>query len=225
VTFRSGIVAVVGRPNTGKSSLINAMVGTKVAIVSNKPQTTRFPVRGVLTGADRQVVFTDTPGYHRPRTPLGERLNRRAEEAVADVDVVMLAGRYTLLEQDSLDDLLPVCVERRAGIVAAGIFNSGILAQAHPSPDAKYDYRDAPREVVDRARAIAAVCERYGTTLPAAAIAFPLAHPAVVSVCVGARSAAQVERNIDLYHAGIPADLWSELKALRLVREDAPVPT
>ncbi len=81
---------MVGRPNTGKSSLINAMVGTKVAIVSNKPQTTRYPVRGILTGPDRQVVFTDTPGYQRPRTPLGERLNRRAEEAVAGVDVVML---------------------------------------------------------------------------------------------------------------------------------------
>jgi D-threo-aldose 1-dehydrogenase len=141
-----------------------------------------------------------------------------------DVDVLMLAGRYTLLEQDGLNDLLALCLERGVGIVAAGIFNSGLLAKPYPSPNAKYDYREAPPELVERARVIAAVCERHDTTLPAAAIAFPLAHPAVVSVCVGARSAGQVQRNVHLYRTAPPADLWSELKALRLVREDAPVP-
>jgi len=90
VAFRSGFVAVVGRPNVGKSSLVNALVGTKVSIVSDKPQTTRHVVRGVLTGPDFQAVFTDTPGYHKPRTPLGDRLNRRVEEAVAEVDAVLL---------------------------------------------------------------------------------------------------------------------------------------
>jgi GTP-binding protein Era len=89
VTFRSGLVAVVGRPNVGKSSLVNALVGTKVAIVSDKPQTTRMVVRGITNGPDHQVVFTDTPGFHKPRTPLGERLNRRVEDAVADVDAVL----------------------------------------------------------------------------------------------------------------------------------------
>jgi D-threo-aldose 1-dehydrogenase len=142
----------------------------------------------------------------------------------ADMDVVMLAGRYTLLEQDSLDELLPLCVERGVRVVAAGVFNSGLLAQRRPRPDAKYNYTDAPAELVERTNAIAAVCERHGTSLPAAALAFPLAHPAVVSVCVGARSAAQVERNVALYAQPLASDLWEELKAKRLLRDDAPVP-
>ena len=141
-----------------------------------------------------------------------------------DIDVVMLAGRYTLLEQDSLDQLLPLCEERRVGIVAAGVFNSGLLASPQPPSEAKYNYETAPGELLDRARRIAAICDRHGTTLPAAAIAFPLAHPAVVSVCLGARSAKQVQRNVALYGQPIPADLWSELKATRLLRADAPVP-
>jgi GTPase len=90
VTFRFGAVVVVGRPNVGKSSLVNALVGTKVAIVSDKPQTTRFGIRGVLTGEDHQIVFADTPGYHRPRTALGDRLNRRVEDAVSNVDAILL---------------------------------------------------------------------------------------------------------------------------------------
>jgi GTP-binding protein Era len=88
--FRSGFVAVVGRPNVGKSSLINALVGQKVTIVSDKPQTTRWPVRGVLNGPDLQIVFTDTPGFHKPRTLLGERLNTVVGEAVGNVDEVLL---------------------------------------------------------------------------------------------------------------------------------------
>lgn len=141
-----------------------------------------------------------------------------------DVDVLMLAGRYTLLEQGALDDLLPLCVERGVGIVAAGVFNSGLLAREQVPQDAKYNYVDAPPELIDRARAIAAVCERHGTTLPAVALRFPLGHPAVVSVCVGARSAAQIERNAALYRDRVPAELWAELKTEGLLREDAPTP-
>jgi GTP-binding protein Era len=88
--FRSGFIAVIGRPNVGKSTLVNAMVGQKVSIVSDKPQTTRRPVRGVLNGAGFQAVFTDTPGFHKPRTALGERLNERVGESVADVEVILL---------------------------------------------------------------------------------------------------------------------------------------
>jgi GTPase len=88
--FRSGFVAVVGRPNVGKSSLVNALVGTKVAIVSDKPQTTRHAIRGVMNGEGVQAVFVDTPGFHKPRTPLGTRLNARVDEAVGSgVDVVL----------------------------------------------------------------------------------------------------------------------------------------
>jgi GTP-binding protein Era len=87
---RSGFVAVVGRPNVGKSTLVNALVGQKVSIVSDKPQTTRGRIRGVRTLADVQIVFTDTPGFHKPRTLLGERLNRVVEDSTDDVDVVML---------------------------------------------------------------------------------------------------------------------------------------
>ena len=89
MTFRSGIVAVVGRPNTGKSSLVNALVGQKVAIVSNKPQTTRRDIRGILTTDAFQVVFTDTPGFHKPRTLLGSRLNELVGEATSGVDAIV----------------------------------------------------------------------------------------------------------------------------------------
>jgi D-threo-aldose 1-dehydrogenase len=142
-----------------------------------------------------------------------------------DVDVVMLAGRYTLLEQDSLDDLLPLCEARGVGVVAAGVFNSGLLASVEPADDGRYDYDNALPEVVEHARAIAGICKRHGTTLPAAAIAFPLAHPAVVSVCLGARSAAQVARNASLHRESIAPQLWLDLKAEGLIREDAPVPS
>jgi D-threo-aldose 1-dehydrogenase len=159
---------------------------------------------------------------------IGAGMNQSAMLAAlvrhTDVDMLMLAGRYTLLEQDSLDDLLPLCEERGVRVVAAGVFNSGLLACSHPAADGRYDYSDAPPEIVRRARAIAAVCKRHGTTLPAAAIAFPLAHPAVVSVCVGARSAEQIERNASLYRESIAPDLWLELKAEGFLRGDAPVP-
>ena len=141
-----------------------------------------------------------------------------------DMDFLMLAGRYTLLEQDALDDLLPVCERRGIGIVAAGVFNSGLLSRSAPAEHAKYDYADAPANLVERARRIAEVCQRHGSSLPAAALAFPLTHPAVVSVCVGARSAAQIERNARLLRERVPAELWAELKAENLLRPDAPVP-
>ena len=88
--FRSGFVTLVGRPNVGKSTLLNQLVGSKVAIVSDRPQTTRTAIRGVRTTPDNQIVFVDTPGIHKPRTPLGERTNERAVATLGEVDVVCL---------------------------------------------------------------------------------------------------------------------------------------
>ena len=139
-----------------------------------------------------------------------------------DVDVLMLAGRYTLLDQSALDDLLPVCIERGVGVVAAGVFNSGLLARTRPSHTARYDYRAAPAALVQRATRIATICELHGTSLPAAAVAFPLCHPAVVNVCVGARSPDQIVRNAQLGSERVPAALWDALKEEGLLHPDAP---
>ncbi len=159
--------------------------------------------------------------------PIGAGMNQSAMLADlvrhADVDLLMLAGRYTLLEQDSLDDLLPLCEERDVGIVAAGVFNSGLLARSQPAADSRYDYGDAPPDLLARASAIAAVCDRHGTTLPAAAIAFPLAHPAVAA-CASARARRSDGAERRPPREPIPGALWSELKAEGLLREDAPVP-
>jgi len=135
-----------------------------------------------------------------------------------DVDIVMLAGRFTLLEQGALDDLLPLAIERNVAVVAAAVYNSGLLGSPRPDADARYDYAYAPPELIARANAIADVCERYGVTLPEAAIAYPLRHPAVVSVVLGMRTASQVASNVSRYDAEIPAALWEELEGEGLIR-------
>jgi D-threo-aldose 1-dehydrogenase len=141
-----------------------------------------------------------------------------------DIDVVMLAGRYTLLEQPSLVSFLPACVDRGVSVVACGVFNSGLLSKPEVASDAKYNYEEAPSELVERARAIAGVCGRHGVTLPEAAIQFALGHPAVVSVVIGARTAEQMTANAAYFSASIPEDLWNELKALNLIDPEVPTP-
>jgi D-threo-aldose 1-dehydrogenase len=141
-----------------------------------------------------------------------------------DLDVVMLAGRYTLLEQGALDDLLPACAQRGVSVIAAGVFNSGLLARERPRAGATYNYAPAPPELVGRVHRIADVLARHGTTLPAAAAQFALAHPVVATVCLGARSADQVERNAALLEKPVPDSAWAELVAEGLLRADAPVP-
>jgi D-threo-aldose 1-dehydrogenase len=137
-------------------------------------------------------------------------------------DVVMLAGRYTLLDQSALDDVLPAAQEHGKSVVAVGVFNSGLLSQDRPAEGMKYDYQDARPNLVRRALAIAEVCERHGTTLPAAAIAFPSTHPSVVNVTVGMRTREQVERNVELHRSAIPQALWHDLRSQGLIRPDVP---
>lgn len=138
-----------------------------------------------------------------------------------DFDCFMIAGQYTLLDQSPLDELLPLCVEKGISIVSAAPFNSGILATG-ASGDAKFFYQSAPPDILERTRKIEAVCARHAVPLPAAALQFALGHPAVASVAAGSSSAAEVTGNVAMITHPIPADFWSELKAERLIRADAP---
>ncbi|NUT51062.1 MAG: aldo/keto reductase [Saccharothrix sp.] len=135
--------------------------------------------------------------------------------AETDVDLVMCAGRFTLLEQPALADLLPAAAGRRVGVIAAGVFNSGVLARARPSRDARYDYAQAPAPVLAKAQALADVCREHGTTLPAAAAWFPRTHPAVLGVVLGMSSAEQVRQNLALPCP--PDELWADLVARGLL--------
>ncbi len=137
---------------------------------------------------------------------------------VADIDICMLAGRYTLLEQQGLG-FMEECASRGIGIVIAGAFNSGILAGSN-----KFNYGDAPADVVTRVEALRAACEAEGVTLQAAALQFPLAHAAAFTVVSGARNAAQITTNVGWFEETIPASFWVQLKERGLIADGAPVP-
>jgi D-threo-aldose 1-dehydrogenase len=137
-----------------------------------------------------------------------------------DVDVVMVAGRYTLLDQSAAAELLPLALERDVAVVAAAVYNSGLLSSNRPAAGARFDYREADADVVARARELADVCEGHGVSLPAAAIAFPLRHEAVCSVVVGVRSPAQAASTIERYEAAAPEELWTELAERGLIPND-----
>jgi D-threo-aldose 1-dehydrogenase len=139
-----------------------------------------------------------------------------------DLDVVLVAGRYSLLDQRALAELLPTCAARGTAVVVGGVFNSGLLAD--PRPGATFDYAPATPELVERALRLAEVCARHGVPLRAAALAFPFGHPAVASVLVGARSAAEVEDAVACFERPVPAALWAELVATGLLPEHVPVP-
>jgi D-threo-aldose 1-dehydrogenase len=143
--------------------------------------------------------------------------------AEADFDCFLIAGRYTLLDQSALVELLPACAERGIGVLVGGAYNSGILA--NPEPGARYDYEPAGQDLLARAHRLAAVCARYEVPLKAAAIQFPFGHPAVTSVVVGARSPAEIAQNVEMAAWPVPGDLWAELRAESLLPADIPVPT
>lgn len=140
-----------------------------------------------------------------------------------DFDIFLLAGRYTLLEQEALDSFLPLCEQRGIGIVLGGPYNSGILATG-AVPGAFYNYDPAPQAILDRVSRIEAVCTRHGVRLIEAALQFPLAHPSVVAVIPGGQRVSEVESNRALLEKPVPAALWADLKAEGLLREDAPTP-
>ncbi|WP_190232964.1 aldo/keto reductase [Streptomyces avicenniae] len=196
-------------------------------------------------GLDRvDVVFLHDPDDHAEEAfgegyPALERL--RAEGVVGaigagmnqvamltrfvqdtDVDVVLCAGRYTLLDQSALTDLLPAAADRGTSVVVGGVFNSGLLAD--PRPGATYDYAAAPDALLERAQRMAAVAARHGIPLRAAALAFPSGHQAVSSVLVGMRSEAEARDGAALFGAPVPAAFWAELVAEGLLHEDVPVP-
>ncbi|WP_328752891.1 aldo/keto reductase [Streptomyces sp. NBC_00285] len=197
------------------------------------------------TGLDRlDIVYLHDPDDHWPQAAdeamptladlrdqgvigaIGAGMNQSAMLArflrETAADVVMLAGRYTLLDQTALDDVLPAAQETGKSVVAVGVFNSGLLSRDRPTEDLKYNYQDSPTDLVTRARTIAEVCEAHGTTLPAAAIAFPLTHPSTVNVTLGMRNPDQVTRNAELHRSTIPEALWDDLRSQGLIRSDAP---
>ena len=134
-----------------------------------------------------------------------------------DFDCFLLAGRYTLLDQSSLDSFLPLCERRGIGIILGGPYNSGILATG-PVPGAMYDYAPASPAILERTAAIEGICRRHGVPLRAAALQFPLSHPTVATVIPGARDAAEVEENLRLMAHPIPDALWLELRQAVLIR-------
>ena len=136
-----------------------------------------------------------------------------------NLDCTMLAGRYTLLEQKCLATLMDQCLRTGTGVVIAGVFNSGILAGNN-----KFNFSDAPEDVVERVRSLKSTCDEFGVPLQAAAIQFPMAHPAVVSSVVGIRTDAQLKQNLEWLETPIPASLWQALQDRGLVDPAAPVP-
>jgi D-threo-aldose 1-dehydrogenase len=172
------------------------------------------------------------PALHRLREEgllgaIGAGMNQSAMLArfarEGDFDVFLLAGRYTLLDQDALGELLPLCEERGIGVMIGGVMNSGILAD--PRPGGRFNYQAAPTAIVDRAQRLAATCARHGVPLKAAALQFPLAHPAVATVVVGVRSVVHLVEYPELLAEPIPAALWDELRAEGLLPAGAPTPS
>ncbi|WP_189879641.1 aldo/keto reductase [Streptomyces bluensis] len=142
--------------------------------------------------------------------------------AVPGPDCVLLAGRYTLLDQSGLDELLPLCAERGVAVMAAGVYQSGLLAD--PRPGAPHGYGKVPAELAEKVRALRAVCAEFGVPPLAAAVQFPFGHPAVTSVVVGARSPQEVTDSVAYLNLPVPAGFWAAVKARGLLPDGTPTP-
>lgn len=181
-------------------------------------------VRDFMAGGYRALIELRDQGVIKA---IGAGLNEwEACERLArqgDFDCFLLAGRYTLLEQEALETFLPLCEERGIGIIIGGPYNTGILATGAVE-GATYDYAPAPPGIMKRVGEIEAVCSRHGVDLASAALQFPLGHPVVAAVIPGARTPAEVALNVETFGRVVPAGLWAELKAEGLLRLDAPTP-
>ena len=180
-------------------------------------------VHAALTGAHKVLCDLRSAGTVRAvgaGANSAETLTTLAENG--EFDCFLLAGRYTLLEQGALDNLLPVCLERNISLIAGGVFNSGVLID--PRPGSHYNYLPAEPPVIERSRRITEVCNRHNVPVKAAALQFPLGHPAVASVLTGVRTPGELAENVDAFEFPIPPELWLDLKRQHLLREDAPVP-
>ena len=189
--------------------------GSQAAMEARLGEFMQSGYSALLSLRDQGVIKAFGAGINewRPAQWLAER---------GDFDLFLLAGRYTLLEQESLDSFLPLCEERGIGIVLGGPYNSGILATG-PKPGAYYNYSEAPQEILDKVARIEAVCRRHNVRLVEAALQFPLLHPSVVSVIPGGQSVAQVRANRAILDVTVPPQLWSDLKVEGLLRDDAPI--
>jgi D-threo-aldose 1-dehydrogenase len=158
---------------------------------------------------------------------IGAGMNQWQREAEfarhADFDCFLLAGRYTLLEQEPIHEYLPLCLEKGISVFLGGVFNTGILATGS-IPGAWYQYRPAPPEILAKTRQIEAVCTQHGVALKAAALQFPLAHPAIRSLVVGMISPTEMDQNLRALHAPIPAAFWADLHDQGLIESAAPTP-
>jgi len=194
--------------------------------------------------ARADIVYLHEPSPHQVRQAAGEAFRALADMRAAgevravglgsdrvdvmaelvrelDLDCLLLANRYSLLDPSALDEVLPLCAERGIAVIAGGVFNSGILAD----PGATFDYLPADAEVRARVARLRAVCQSWGVPVKAAALQFPLGHPAVVSVVVGMRSEAELHDNVAMLELELPPGLWDDFKRLELIPRAAPTPT
>ncbi len=193
----------------------------------------RFDVL-LMHDPDNHLAQAGTTAYHALRdlraegavTAIGAGMNRSAPLAElvdqCDLDIVLLAGRYTLLDQTALADLLPLCESRGVSVVIGGVFNSGILID--PSPGVSFNYVPADDATLAKARAIKEICAKHDVPLAAAAIQFPLAHPRVCTVLMGPRTIGELETDLSLFDVEIPPQLWADLRHAGLLGADVPTP-